>query len=106
MANATFDISPKVFSPDGDGFDDFCAVHFSMAQPNYVANLAIFDVGGRKVRQLVHSQTLAQTGSWRWDGLGENGQALASGTYILLLELFNLQGKKQQAKMAVTLARR
>lgn len=105
-SNATFDISPKILSPNGDGFNDFCTIRFDLTEPNYVANLTIFDVNGRKVRQLIHNQTLAQTGSWRWDGLGERGQVLASGTYVILIELFNLRGKKQQAKLAVTLARR
>lgn len=103
-SNGVFETNPKIFSPDNDGFDDFCTISFQLNEPNYVGNLYVFDAGGRKLRHLVQNQTLAQSGFWRWDGLGENSRPLPSGTYILLLELFNLQGKKQQFKKAVVLA--
>lgn len=105
-SHATLAINPKIISPDNDGIDDFCTISFQLAEPNYVANLTIFDAGGRKMRHLVQNQTLAQGGSWRWDGLGANGKALPTGTYILLLELFNLQGKQQQLRQWVVIARK
>lgn len=106
LSGAVVAVSPKVFSPDSDGFDDFCTISYEMAAPNFVANLFLFDAAGRKLRHLVQNQTLSQQGFWRWDGTGENGQTLGPGIYILLLELFNLEGKKQQFKLAVSLARR
>lgn len=100
------EVLPQVFSPDGDGFDDFCTIAYQLDAPNYVANLRIFEAGGRMVRHLVQNQTLTQNGTLRWNGLSDAGAPLPTGSYIVLLELFNLQGKKQQWKKSVVLARR
>ena len=103
--NATIDISPKVFSPDNDGRDDIATISYQVTEPGYVANVSIFDANGRMVRYLAKNSLLGLKGSWNWDGLNENGQRLAIGTYIVFTEIFNLQGKKQQFKNTVVLAR-
>lgn len=105
-SNAAISIIPKAVSPDGDGWEDFCTIGYALDAPNYVANVSIYNLAGRRVRYLVQNQTVAQNGNWRWDGLGDNNTRLPSGNYILLVELFNLQGKKQQFKMTVAIAYR
>ena len=104
--NATIDISPKVFSPDNDGHDDIATIAYQVTEPGYVANVSIFDANGRMVRYLVKNALLGLKGSWNWDGLNENGQRLAIGTYIVFTEIFNLKGRKQQFKNTVVLARK
>jgi hypothetical protein len=104
--NATVDVSPKVFSPDNDGHDDIATISYQVTEPGYVANISIFDANGRLVRYFVKNALLGLKGSWNWDGLNENGQKLPVGTYIIFTEIFNLQGKKQQFKNTVVLARR
>jgi flagellar hook assembly protein FlgD len=71
-----------------------------------VANITIFDAAGRPVRALVHNATLGLNGNWNWDGLDDKGLQLPAGQYIVLTELFNLQGKTQQFKNVIVLARR
>ncbi|GAA4744101.1 hypothetical protein GCM10023229_24620 [Flavisolibacter ginsenosidimutans] len=102
---ATIDVSPKIFSPDNDGRDDIADVNYKVEEPGYVANVFIFDASGRLVRQLVKNDLLGLKGSWIWDGLGENHTKLSIGTYVVLTEIFNLQGKKKSFKQAVVLAR-
>ncbi|MGZ3925193.1 MAG: lamin tail domain-containing protein, partial [Flavisolibacter sp.] len=104
--NAAIDISPKVFSPDNDGHDDIATINYQVTEPGYVANISIFDANGRMVRYLAKNSLLGLKGSWNWDGLGENGQRLAIGTYIVFTEIFNLEGRKQQFKNTVVLARK
>lgn len=110
--NATIDdditltITPKLFSPDNDGYNDITTIHYQMTEPGYMATITIFDAAGRPVRYLVKNNMLGISGSYIWDGLNEKGQKLPSGTYILYTELFNLQGQKKQFKNAVILARR
>ena len=70
-----------------------------------MANVFIFDAGGKLVRQLVKADLLAQKGSWNWDGLGEQHNRLPVGTYIVYTEIFNLEGKKKSFKNAVVLVR-
>ena len=104
--NATVDVSPKVFSPDNDGHDDIATISYQVTEPGYVANISIFDANGRLVRYFVKNALLGLKGSWNWDGLNENGQKLPVGTYMIFTEIFNLQGKKQQFKNTIVLARR
>jgi hypothetical protein len=104
--NATIGITPKVFSPDNDGRDDMATVQYKVNEPGYVANITIFDPSGRPVRNLVRNAILGLEGYWNWDGLDDKGLKLPVGTYVVFTEIFNLQGKKQQFKNVVVLARK
>jgi hypothetical protein len=104
--NATIEVSPKVFSPDNDGYDDITTVTYQVTEPGYIANITIFDANERLVRYFVKNALLGLKGSWNWDGLNENGQKLPVGTYIIYTEIFNLQGKKKQFRNTVVLARK
>jgi hypothetical protein len=104
--NATVAVTPKIFSPDNDGRDDIATIQYQITDPGYVANITIFDAYGRLVRHLVKNATLAAQGSWNWDGLGEKGNKLPIGTYIIYTELFNLEGKKERFKNVIVLARK
>jgi hypothetical protein len=99
-------ISPTVFSPDNDGFNDFAVIDYQLSEPGFVANIRIFDANGRMVRYLAQNATLSATGRFRWDGLGDRLNKLPIGTYIVLTELFDGQSKKKKFKQAVTLVRR
>jgi hypothetical protein len=103
---ATIAVTPKVFSPDNDGFDDVASIQYKITEPGYVANVTIFDAAGRPVRNLVRNGTLGIDGYWNWDGLGDKGQKLPVGTYVIFTEIFNLQGKKERFKNAIVLARK
>ncbi|MET0392196.1 MAG: lamin tail domain-containing protein [Chitinophagaceae bacterium] len=103
---ASIGISPGVFSPDGDGFDDIATIRYRMDEPGYVANITLFDATGRPVKSLVRNGTLSSTGYWNWDGLDNRGRKLPVGTYIILTEVFNLQGKKKTFRNTIVLARK
>jgi hypothetical protein len=99
-------IQPAVFSPDNDGWNDFATIAYQLSEPGYVANIRIFDVNGHRVRYLVQNATLPAAGQFRWDGLDDNLNQLPVGVYIVLTEIFNLQGKTKKFKQVVTLARK
>jgi Lamin Tail Domain/CHU_C Type IX secretion signal domain len=99
-------ISPKTFSPDNDGFEDFLTINYTFPDPGYVANITIYDAAGRPVRYLAKNALLGIKGVFRWDGLGENNNKLPIGPYVVLVEAFNLQGRKRQFKQVAVLARR
>lgn len=99
-------ITPTIFSPDNDGYDDFAAIEYQLGEPGYVANVRIFDANGRIVRHLVNNATLGAAGRFRWDGLDDRLAKLPIGMYVVLTEIFNLQGKTRKFKQVVTLARR
>ena len=103
---AKIDVTPKVFSPDNDGRDDIATIQYEVAEPGFIANIIIYDAGGRLIRNLVRNGTLGLKGYWNWDGLDDKGNKLPVGVYIFFTELFNLQGKKEKFKNTVVLARK
>lgn len=103
---AVIAITPGIFSPDSDGFDDIATIQYRMDETGYVANVTIFDAAGRPVKNLVRNGTLSSSGYWNWDGLDDKGRKLPVGTYIVLTDVFNLQGKKKTFKNTVVLARK
>lgn len=105
-ATGQIQVSPAIFSPDNDGRDDLALIQYRLQESGYVANLVIFDVAGKPVRRLVRNALLGRTGSWTWDGLDDSRRSLPLGHYIVMAELFNLQGKKQLFKQVIVLARR
>jgi hypothetical protein len=105
-ANSGVLISPTVFSPDNDGYNDYCFIKYAAPAQGYVANITIFDVAGRPVRYLAVNATLANTGSFRWDGLNDKGGQLSMGNYIIFTEIFNPGGDRKVFRQVVTLARK
>jgi hypothetical protein len=102
---ASVEVLPRIFSPDNDGRDDLATISYKTEENGYVANVLVFDAAGRIVRHLVKNDLLSLKGTWAWDGLGEKGNKLSIGTYIVLTEIFNLQGKKKSFKNTIVLAR-
>jgi len=99
-------VSPEIVSPDNDGQDDFATINYKFPEAGYVANITLFDAAGRPVRYLQRNALCGTTGSFRWDGLGERNQQLATGVYVVFSEVFNLKGNKKVFKQAIVLARR
>ena len=105
-AQGTMKLSPEIVSPDNDGQDDFATLDYNFPAAGYVANITIFNAAGRPVRLLQKNALCGTTGSFRWDGLGDKGQQLATGVYIIFTEVFNLNGNRKQFKLPIVLARR
>jgi len=97
---------PKAFSPNGDGYNDELNIQFKFSKPGYIANVRIFDVAGRQVKFLIKNQSLAQDGSWLWDGKNESGQKLGIGVYIILVEVFDQEGQVKKIKKTCTITDR
>jgi len=100
------ELHPEIFSPDGDGRDDFAQLDYSFAATGYVCSVTIFDSNGRQVRRLVRNAICGMRGSFTWDGLDEMDRVLPMGVYIVFIQAFNLQGKIRNYKRVITLARR
>ncbi len=70
----TLSNSPNPFNPS-------TAITFTLPAPGR-ANLIIYDITGRRVRELLSGPLTAGTHSVVWDGKDEHGSAVASGVYI------------------------
>jgi hypothetical protein len=67
-------------------------IRFALPKAGEV-ELALFNLAGQRVATLVEGVRLAGTYTVRWDGMDDDGRALASGVY-----LYRLQAGEQQVE--------
>lgn|GEM_PF-342590 len=100
-------LDPEAFSPDGDGFNDVCFIRYKTNEAGYVANVAIFNASGVKVRQIASNELLATEGFFMWDGTTDRGQNANVGIYVLFFEKFHVEsGRRRQAKLPLVVSAR
>lgn len=99
-------ISPDIFSPDGDGYDDACFINYRFDEAGYTMNIYIFNVAGQLIRHLAKGELVGQEGSTLWNGLDENGNRIPVGVYVILTEVFSFEGMVKQFKNAVVVGTR
>ncbi|MFD2286409.1 lamin tail domain-containing protein [Pedobacter petrophilus] len=94
----------KTFSPDGDNFEDLLSLNYQVAQNSSLATVNIYSDKGKLVRKLVKNQTIGAKGVLTWDGLDDNGSISAIGIYVILFDIFDLQGNTKRFKNTCALA--
>lgn len=99
------EVRPPVISPDNDGFDDVCFIEYELSEPNHAAAIIIYDLNGNIVRNLVRNATISSKGFFWWDGLDDKNHRLPTGVYIVVMQLFSLDGKKKNFKNIVTISK-
>jgi hypothetical protein len=105
--SAGISVSPNPFSPDNDGFEDFSIINYKLTQAVSQIRIKIFDSRGRLARTLANNQPSASNGSIVFDGLGDDGQPLRMGIYIIFLEALNSNtGVLEDLKTVVVIARK
>ncbi len=87
-------VRQKVFSPNGDGFEDFVLFDYDLPTSGYTLNARVFTADGQYVNRVSNNDLLGQTGTIRWDGVDDMGNALSAGIYIVRFEFFLPDGKK------------
>ena len=97
-------VTPDTFSPDGDGFDDACFIHYRFDQAGYTMNMYVFNVAGQLVRHIAKGELVGQEGSVLWNGLDSNGNRVPVGVYVVVTEIFRSDGKVKQFKNAAVVA--
>ena len=96
-------ISPDIFSPDNDGYDDFVEIKYKFKEGGSTANITIYDSRGRLIRSLSNGILLETEGVQIWDGIDNNGNKASIGIYIVYIEVINLSGSVEQYKLSIVL---
>ena len=99
-------LSPDLFSPDGDGYDDACFINYHFDKAGYTMNIYIFNVAGQMVRHLAKGELIGQEGSVLWNGMDNNGNRVPVGVYVVVTEVFNFDGTVKKFKNGVVVATR
>ncbi|MBZ5858745.1 lamin tail domain-containing protein [Flavihumibacter profundi] len=94
---------PALFSPDGDGKDDFCHIRYSFNEPGYVLTTLIYNRNGILVRSLARNGLCGIQGQFSWDGKDDKKNQLPPGIYIAVTDIFSVNGKTRRWRHAITL---
>ena len=87
LVNRLFPCYPNPFNPT-------TTIRFSLAEESAVF-LAVYDLRGRRVRNLVNEPRLPGTYTVVWDGTDDSGQIVASGVYLYSLETGNFRAVRK-----------
>ncbi len=99
-----FEVYPEIFSPDNDGYNDIVNLSYSFPLAGYRASVSIYNVSGIKVRELVNNQFLETEGYFTWDGVIDGNIKASVGTYLFLIQYWNLNGEAKTVKKTCTVA--
>jgi hypothetical protein len=106
-STATLSVSPNPFSPDGDGFEDFCAIRYNLPTSTAMISVKVFDIKGRLIRTLANADLAGAQGEIIWDGMDDAKQRARIGPYIIYLEAIDARGGTvASAKAVVVVAMR
>ncbi|MDP8204941.1 MAG: T9SS type A sorting domain-containing protein [Candidatus Tenebribacter mawsonii] len=72
-------------------FNPITTIEFSVTQTSALVTLEIYNIKGRKVKQLVNDQLSVGTHSIVWNGTDENNTPTSSGIYFYKLKAGNFQ---------------
>lgn len=96
-------LSPEIFSPDNDGYNDNLSIAYSFGSPGNTLTISIFDAMGRPVRKLVNNELCGTSGGFSWDGFKDDRTKAPIGRYIVFVEIFDLQGNVKRYKRSAVL---
>lgn len=105
VTETTINLSPDVFSPDNDGYNDRLTISYKLDEPGYTATMAIYSSDGKFITYILNNQMLGMEGNLFWDGFDKGNNACPVGIYILYVEMFNLTGEKIAEKHAIVLSK-
>lgn len=94
---------PGAFSPNFDGYNDEYQIQYELDKPGYMANISVFDAAGRFVLKLANNEILGTNGTLIWNGEDETGQRQNLGVYVVLVEIFDIDGNVYRFKDGVVL---
>jgi hypothetical protein len=83
---------PAILTPNGDGINEATQISYSLIQfaGQIQMDVEVFDLSGRRVRQLLSATQASGAYQLSWDGRDGGGQLLPPGNY-----LWRVQGKAQ-----------
>jgi hypothetical protein len=104
MEEAIISITPNVFSPDNDGFDDHALIEINSNIGGAWSSIFILDVNGNRIKQLLNADLIGSHDKIIWDGTDDRNRIVSSGIYILYAEIISDQGQVQKIRKPIVVA--
>ena len=99
-------LSPEIFSPDMDGYDDLVSFQFKIDSPGTLINVTILNHNGHVVYENRKNRLSGAVDFLTWDGINLKGELSEAGIYLALFEIFNLDGEVRNEKLVFVLAKK
>ena len=96
-------LSPDIFSPDNDGYNDNLTIAYSFGTSGNNASITIYDATGHLVRNLVNHELCGTSGAFSWDGITNDRLKASIGRYIVFVEIFDMDGNVKRYKKGTIL---
>ena len=104
QGNDELTISPEVFSPDNDGYNDVLSISYNLPETGYAATVRIYDGDGRLVKDVANNELISPTGTFIWDGISNTNEKARIGIYVIFMEAVNSNGDKKKFKKSCVVA--
>ncbi len=85
-------LASDVFTPDGDGVDDFTLVEINEDNNGGTVRIQIYNRRGIRIRELCNNALIGANSYIRWDGSDDRGKRCPMGSYIILVEIIRPNG--------------
>lgn len=96
-------VSPEVFTPNEDGYKDFCLIQYKSQGSGELISVAVYDLYGREVRLIAQNHSVGAENTWRWNGLNNDLEKANIGIYLVVLDVFSVEGRRKRYKEKVVL---
>jgi hypothetical protein len=103
-SDKTITIENELFSPDNDGYNDLLTINYSIPDPDSRVSIQIFDLTGRRVRNLCSNVLIGTTGAFYWDGFSDSNKKAYPGAYVVWISLVNSNGTSKNYKYPCVVA--
>ena len=74
------------------GFQDILQVNYKLNAEGLLGKVSIYDDKGRIIKNLFQNLLLGASGTFSWDGMADDNQKSAIGTYVMVFEAFSTDG--------------
>lgn len=102
--DGTVSVSPEIFSPDNDGYNDVLNIYCKTDSPGKMLNITIYDSKGRLIKYLIKNQLMSAENVYSWDGINDNNQKANIGIYVIYVEILDMKGNVKHYKKTAVLA--
>jgi len=79
----SLEVSPKVFSPDGDGVDDVLLISAGSSAAGGIIDLYVTDLSGNFICQIISRGISGAGDHFYWDGEDRQGRRVLPGIYVI-----------------------
>jgi hypothetical protein len=90
---------------DNNGYEDFLTINLNLIGNENVISIMVFDEAGNYVKKLASNLFAGPKSTIIWDGTADDGSAVGTGIYIILITLYDDTGKTEKWKKVCTVLR-